>query len=602
MSAEPNTMQVPPPKDWQDFERRLRDLFEAHWGAPATMHGRTGQPQHGVDTYGQPNAGDAYHGVQCKLHDANTGSEVTETDLNAEIKKAAEFEPRIAHFILATTGPRDAKIQAVVRRLNERKTKPFTVQVMFWDDILTLYGQHRDVFARHYPFVPPGPDRLHQLRPLNEDETMFSPQAITALVDLVTGGSGTTTLGPRWGVYRTASQLENFFGNCNLDLKIGSRSRVSAVRDLLTSINREEDAFAVLKPVFEAAVDPASYGSDVQRHAEARDHLNQALSTNGFQLVRHRGTYHLTASDAESAAGGVSEVTRRNILDYLRVTATPMAGRLHEVEFLSRLYALDRLPSTDHRFKNAAEDIWQHRINNQDWGDYWVFSDNRFDLMHCSTEEFLRFLCELLHPVVRDADAVPPLIHAFNESLRADGFKLVETRRISGRPVYTCQQSTAGNAVLPSQQRENGDAASASPPVAPDVFVSYSHKDSAWVRGTLVPRLRGWGLNVSIDHETFRPGRSLVSEIQFGIGAARHVLFVVTGAFSRSEWTRRELQEALGQDPALLRSKCIPLVLESSPVPDELRHVVWCDLSADREDELQWRKLRGTLTAQAETN
>jgi hypothetical protein len=42
MSCEPSTMQVPPPKDWQAFERRLRDLFEAHWHFRATMHGRTG--------------------------------------------------------------------------------------------------------------------------------------------------------------------------------------------------------------------------------------------------------------------------------------------------------------------------------------------------------------------------------------------------------------------------------------------------------------------------------------------------------------------------------------------------------------------------------
>ncbi len=39
------------------------------------------------------------------------------------------FKPKLARFILATTVPRDVKIQAVVRRLNERKRKPFSVDV-----------------------------------------------------------------------------------------------------------------------------------------------------------------------------------------------------------------------------------------------------------------------------------------------------------------------------------------------------------------------------------------------------------------------------------------------------------------------------------------
>ncbi|MFH0982660.1 MAG: tetratricopeptide repeat protein, partial [Planctomycetota bacterium] len=171
MSCEPPAMQVPPPKDWQDFERHLCELLEAHWHSRATMHGRTGQPQRGVDIYGQPNDGEDYHGVQCKLHDGNLNAAATEAELKAEIGKAGKFEPRIAHFILATTGPRDAKIQAVVRRLNQRKRKPFTVDVMFWDDILTLYGQHHDIFERHYPFVVPSLHPLHQLPAVPADFT-----------------------------------------------------------------------------------------------------------------------------------------------------------------------------------------------------------------------------------------------------------------------------------------------------------------------------------------------------------------------------------------------------------------------------------------------
>ena len=169
MSVRPSSLQVSPPKDWQQFERNMRDLFQAHWKSPAALHGRTGQPQHGVDIYGQPDGNQHYHGVQCKGHDGNLGAAVTERELKAEIHKATAFDPRLAHFILATTAPRDAKIQGLVRRLNGRKRKPFTVDVLFWDDIVTLYDQHPDVYDRHYTL--PQLDRLHQLRPPLKDFT-----------------------------------------------------------------------------------------------------------------------------------------------------------------------------------------------------------------------------------------------------------------------------------------------------------------------------------------------------------------------------------------------------------------------------------------------
>ncbi len=168
---QPPDMQVPPPADWQAFERHLYDLYQAEWGASASvqMHGRTGQPQCGVDVYGQPH-GNRYCGIQCKRHDAALNAAVTESELTGEIVKARGFKPKLARFILATTAPRDVKIQAVVRRLNERKRKPFSVEVLFWDDVLALYGKHPAVFRRHYPFTAPA-TAPHTLRPPVADFT-----------------------------------------------------------------------------------------------------------------------------------------------------------------------------------------------------------------------------------------------------------------------------------------------------------------------------------------------------------------------------------------------------------------------------------------------
>lgn len=88
----------------------------------------------------------------------------------------------------------------------------------------------------------------------------------------------------------------------------------------------------------------------------------------------------------------ISLLTRRDIMDSVVAEKVNWSGRLEESEFLSRLFDLQSLPSTDYRFKNAAGDIWQHRVNNFDWDDDWVFYDDRFNLMNGDDEVFLRFL------------------------------------------------------------------------------------------------------------------------------------------------------------------------------------------------------------------
>lgn len=137
----------------------------------------------------------------------------------------------------------------------------------------------------------------------------------------------------------------------------------------------------------------------------------------------------------------LSEVTRRAVVDFIVASETDWAGRLGEDDFLARLYDLTSMRSTDHRFENAAGDIWKHRIMNFDWRADWVFYDSRFNLLWAPDSEFLRFLCETVHPVVRpDSDAARELVAAYNRELAADGWLLVEAKRISGKPVFAPQK------------------------------------------------------------------------------------------------------------------------------------------------------------------
>lgn len=147
-----SSTQLPKPKDWQDFERKTCTLFACVLGDPRTrLNGRSGQPQHGVDVYGRRGGtGTEWVGVQCKL----SGDEITEAELKAELGKAAKFSPAINEFVLVTTAPRDAKIQAVARQLTtsySNTQRPIVVEVWGWQDVEDEAAKHP---AAHRAFDP----------------------------------------------------------------------------------------------------------------------------------------------------------------------------------------------------------------------------------------------------------------------------------------------------------------------------------------------------------------------------------------------------------------------------------------------------------------
>jgi len=133
----------------------------------------------------------------------------------------------------------------------------------------------------------------------------------------------------------------------------------------------------------------------------------------------------------------LSEMSRRSIIDHLTICKIGWAGRLNEDEFLSRLYDMTVIPSTDHRISTVAGDIRQHRVSFMDWEDDWVFFDSRFNLLHASDGEFLRFLCETIHPAVRPEDSeARELASAYNAILRNDGWCITEKTQMGGHIVY----------------------------------------------------------------------------------------------------------------------------------------------------------------------
>jgi eukaryotic-like serine/threonine-protein kinase len=162
----------------------------------------------------------------------------------------------------------------------------------------------------------------------------------------------------------------------------------------------------------------------------------------------------------------ITEITHRDILDIIRsgfVGANNdeeqpneyricYHGRLSEINFLSRIYNLKTMSSTDSRFKDAEADIWQHTVNNNDWDEYWVFDDSRFELgTGFDDEQLLKFICEMFHPVVRDeSQPWKEILNTINELLKIDGYELYNKTHISGRSVYGWRYITPNSIVIPN--------------------------------------------------------------------------------------------------------------------------------------------------------
>lgn len=146
----------------------------------------------------------------------------------------------------------------------------------------------------------------------------------------------------------------------------------------------------------------------------------------------------------------ISEITRRDILDIIKEGFTvalddeqydsesgkyiterriymPYFGRMDTIEFLSRLYNLKEMPSQDDNYATNIDEISK---------------DERFLLGDGNGDEpLLRFICEMLHPAVRNEKKPwKQYLEKFNELLRPDGYELYPAQHISGRDVYKARE------------------------------------------------------------------------------------------------------------------------------------------------------------------
>jgi hypothetical protein len=148
----PSTSDLPKPKSWDEFEDITWEIYKRKWhDNHAQKYGRSGQPQNGIDIYGQENSSGNYIGVQCKRYKDN---KLNKEIIKEEIVKAEGFSSPLNEYIIATTESRDTKLQDFVWSLNEerRLENKFLVYIVFWEDICNDLADtnNRDLLKKHY--------------------------------------------------------------------------------------------------------------------------------------------------------------------------------------------------------------------------------------------------------------------------------------------------------------------------------------------------------------------------------------------------------------------------------------------------------------------
>lgn len=118
----------------------------------------------------------------------------------------------------------------------------------------------------------------------------FSPFVMKALVDLITGGSGDDT-SPAIGLYRSGPAIEQFFLDCNVDMRIGTKSRVPATTDALRSLFQVDNPEnrKTIKRIIERVADPRDFFHEPEKATAVKEFINAALEADGYKVVTLNG-------------------------------------------------------------------------------------------------------------------------------------------------------------------------------------------------------------------------------------------------------------------------------------------------------------------------
>jgi tetratricopeptide (TPR) repeat protein len=128
-----------------------------------------------------------------------------------------------------------------------------------------------------------------------------------------------------------------------------------------------------------------------------------------------------------------------------------------------------------------------------------------------------------------------------------------------------------------------------------DVFISYSSRDQAWVRGQLLTRIEQAGLRAFIDFRDFTRGAPSIKECERGVETCRKTLIVLTPDYLESGWAKFESIVLQTLDPANESLRLLPLLKVECTTPRRIGVLTHIDFTAGADQELAWRQLLTAL-------
>ena len=267
---------------------------------------------------------------------------------------------------------------------------------------------------------------------------------------------------------------------------------------------------------------------------------------------------------------GISEVTRRAIVDWLLLQDKPFHGRLDLIDFLRRVWNLSSMPSTDNRFKDAEGDIWQHMVRNNDWTESDLLN-NRLDVLRCPDEQFCKFVETTVHPLAR-ADRVETqvIVKKINELLAPDGYRLVEGSTISGRPIYKAVTDDSA----PDSRYE--------------VVLSFAGEQRQYVE-QVAAGLKSAGVSVFYDayEESTLWGKELTEHLQLVYaGSARFCVAFISTEYAQKVWARHELRNAFAKALEEKQEYVLPARFDDTEIPGLRPTIGYVDLRKKEPGEL----------------
>lgn len=132
----------------REFEMLMRDFAEIKYQGQASLNGRPGQKQNGVDIVVKCSDGKRVC-VQCK----NWERELEISDIDTMITEAEKFSVNISLFVIAVTTKANANIQRYVYNLSDRRIseQKFPIDIIFWEDIEQVVKINESLLRAYYP-------------------------------------------------------------------------------------------------------------------------------------------------------------------------------------------------------------------------------------------------------------------------------------------------------------------------------------------------------------------------------------------------------------------------------------------------------------------